>query len=234
MVSIMKSGSDSKPHNYFQNVRQEMLDFVPEKIGRVLEVGCGEGSFIATIKQTRDAECWGIEIEASAARKAKTQIDKILVGDVVELLPKLPNDYFDLIIFNDVLEHMVDPFFVLDEIKPKLSKKGYVLSSIPNIRYFHTLYALVMGGEWEYRESGILDRTHLRFFTTKSIQNMYSRLGYRIIKHEGINPIPSIPRELKVANALGRNRFDDTRFEQFATLAQVTSAGKKSHDKPTK
>ena len=233
MPTIMKSGSDDKPHNYFQNVRQEMLDYVPKSTKRVLEVGCGEGIFAAAIKHSRNAECWGIEIESVAASKAKQTLDKVLVGDIVDLLPKLPNDYFDLIVFNDVLEHMVDPFFVLASIQSKLTPKGYVLSSIPNIRYFHTLYALVMGGEWEYQESGILDRTHLRFFTTKSIQNMYTRLGYKIIKHVGINPIPTVPKQLKLANLFGRDRFDDTQYEQFATLAQVTSAGRKIHAQPT-
>lgn len=220
---IAKSGSDTKPKNYFQNLRKEMLDFLPDKVHRVLDVGCGDGVFACEISRLKGAETWGLEIDQAAAKRARQTLDKVLVGDIGVLLNDLPKGHFDLIVFNDVLEHMVDPFHVLSEVRSKLSKDGYVLSSIPNIRYFHTLYALVMGGEWEYAESGILDRTHLRFFTSKSIQNMYERLGYSIVRHEGINPMPTHPKHYKALMAMSKKKFDDIQYEQFATLAQVKS-----------
>ncbi|HEX9042605.1 MAG TPA: hypothetical protein VF838_16590, partial [Trebonia sp.] len=75
---------------------------------------------------------------------------------------------------------------------------------------------------------GILDRTHLRFFTTRSIRRMYEGLGYEILRHEGINALPSLPRRYRLANALLRGRLDDMRFTQFATVvrpARVATPG---------
>jgi len=124
----------------------------------------------------------GIE---SAAQQAQNVLDKVLVGDIADLMDELPANYFDIVVCNDVLEHMVDPFTVLARIKSKLKRRGMVVSSIPNIRYYHTFRELALHKTWEYEESGILDRTHLRFFTVKSIRNMYERLGFEVVRHEG-------------------------------------------------
>lgn len=217
----MRSGSDTKPENYFQNTRTEMLDFLPEGSRNILEVGCGEGLFGHMLKQHfSDSTVWGLEIDTTAASAAKNKLDRVFVGDIDELWSEIPDNNFDLVVFNDVLEHMIDPFTVLDKIRTKLKSGGYVMSSIPNIRYYHTLYALVMAGEFEYQESGVLDRTHLRFFTQKSIRRMYERLDYEIVRHDGINPMPSLPLQFRLINMMGRGRFDDLRYEQFATLAR--------------
>ena len=211
---------DAKPDAYYGNVRAEMLPFVPVEAMTVLDVGCGEGYFGELLKEDAGREVWGIEVIEAFARSAAARLDRVLVGDVAELIDDLPKGFFDAIVFNDVLEHLVDPYDVLSRIRSRLSPRGVVVSSIPNIRYFPSLYELVIHRAWEYEESGILDRTHLRFFTATSIRNMYERLGYEVIRHEGINPIDRLPLRFHAANLVLGGRLEDMRYVQFATVAR--------------
>lgn len=183
---------DNKPDNYFNNTRHEMLDFLPKNTKTLLDVGCGEGAFASMIKEKFQTETWGIELMKEEGEKAKKLLDKVFIGEVESFIDELPDDYFDTIYFNDVLEHLVDPYVVLEKMKSKLSKDGVIISSIPNMRYHSALKNLVLNKNWEYEDHGIMDKTHLRFFTGKSIANMYTRLGYKIITHKGINKTKSI------------------------------------------
>lgn len=212
---------DSKPANYYQNLRLEMLPYIPKDAKKILELGCGEGMFGSYLRDKMSAEVWGIEIEPKFATKAKKNLDKVYIGDAESIIRKLPARSFDVIVANDVLEHMVDPYSVLKEAKRILKKDGVVVSSIPNIRNFHVIYHLVRHGQWEYVESGILDRTHLRFFTSKSINNMYERLGYEVAQHEGIFEETNLPTMFKIANTLLRGKIADMKYVQFATVAKV-------------
>lgn len=212
----MQANSDQ----YYRGTRREMLQFIPEGVDTVLEVGCAAGGFSAQLKQRGVREAWGVEIVESAAEKARQVLDKVLVGDIADLIDQLPAAYFDVVIFNDVLEHMVDPFTVLARIKSRIKDGGMVVSSIPNIRYYHILFALVVRKNWEYEDSGILDRTHLRFFTVRSIRAMYERLGYTVLRHEGINVMPDRPLMYRLANVLLRGKVSDMQYEQFVTWAR--------------
>ncbi len=154
---------------YYQCDRAEMLPFVPQSVSRVLEVGCGAGRFGAEIRRSRKAEVWGIEAIPEIAAQAAERLDRVLTKNIEDGALELPSDYFDCIIFNDVLEHLTYPWAVLRSLRHALRASGCVVASIPNIRYYHTLKALVVRKEWEYVDDGILDRTHFRFFTKKSI-----------------------------------------------------------------
>jgi 2-polyprenyl-3-methyl-5-hydroxy-6-metoxy-1,4-benzoquinol methylase len=211
---------DEKPVNYYQNMRPEMLDFIPSGARTMLDVGCGEGYFGQNLKESRGLLVWGIEVVEARARAAEDRLDTVLAGDVALLIPQLPVSFFDVVMLSDVLEHLIDPFDVLARIKTCLSPRGVVVSSIPNIRFYPTFYALAAHCEWEYEESGILDSTHLRFFTERSIRRMYERLGYEVLRHEGINKKEQMPRKFWIANALAKRRFLDMQYEQFATVAR--------------
>ncbi|MBQ4820246.1 class I SAM-dependent methyltransferase [Aquimarina sp. MMG016] len=182
----------NKPDNYYNNTRHEMLTFLPKGSKTVLDIGCGEGAFSGYIKEKYNAETWGIELMPEHGKKAEKVLDKVFIGECEKLIDDLPDNYFDAIYFNDVLEHLVDPYWVLEKIKSKLSDNGVIISSIPNIRYHSALKSLVINKNWEYKDNGVMDKTHLRFFTGKSIANMYKRLGYKIITHKGINRTKSI------------------------------------------
>jgi 2-polyprenyl-3-methyl-5-hydroxy-6-metoxy-1,4-benzoquinol methylase len=212
-----------RPSNYYSDARPEMLKFIPKKTKKILDVGCGEGAFGASLKQKLGAEVWGLEINSKAAREASKKLDKVLIGDIEKELEKLPNNYFDCVVFNDVLEHLVDPYEVLRNIKKKISSDGSVVCSLPNIRYFYTLKALVLGKEWHYVDAGILDKTHLRFFTMQSAQETFKSLGYKIEKIEGINPFKSWKFDswkFDLLNILTFGSFSDSRYYQIALVAR--------------
>ena len=177
--------------NYYSLARPEVASWVPQKTRKILDVGCGEGFFLKLIKEKTGAETWGIEVEMEVADKAKDKVDNILIGKVEDVLNLIPNDYFDCITFNDVLEHLLEPTDVLIMLKSKLSEKGIIISSVPNVRYFYNLHELIIKKDWDYKNSGILDSTHFRFFTKKSMKRMFEKAGYYIIKQEGIHELTS-------------------------------------------
>lgn len=162
-----------------------MLEFIPKTSKRILDVGCSEGKFGLQLKEMLDAEVWGVEMAQAAAEAARKRLDRVLVGDIMQQLGQLPDRYFDCIIFNDVIEHLVDPYQVLLAMKQKLSSRGVIVSSMPNVRFFRNLFNLVIRGDWRYEDSGTLDKTHLRFFTKKSIGPMFESVGYRVIALTG-------------------------------------------------
>lgn len=208
-----------KTTNYYHNKRSEMLDYLPEEVDVCLEVGCGQGNFSTQVAKKFSAETWGIEPNKEAAAISKKQLDNVINLGIEEALTKLPNNKFDVIVFNDVLEHLYDPYKTLQDIKPKLKKTGCVVASIPNMRYFHVLRDLVLHSGWRYGDSGVLDFTHVRFFTHQTMQDMFEEAGYKIDIIEGINPTNEIPLKFKVLNLLMRNRFWDTPYIQFAVRA---------------
>jgi SAM-dependent methyltransferase len=214
----MKLDLLAKPETYFSGDRPEMIQYVPEGAKRILEIGCGEGNFGVYFKEKQGAEVWGIEYDAAHAQVARTKLDRVFAGDVVSFLSELPPRYFDAIVCNDVLEHLTDPYTVLLQLKSKLTANGRLISSLPNIRFFRTFFDFVFHKNWEYTDNGIMDKTHYRFFTIKSIPAMYERLGYEVLVHTGINPSKSIRPVL--FNWLLLGRFSDIRFLQFATVVR--------------
>ncbi len=211
-----------KTDDYYQGKRPEMMAYVPAGAKRILDVGCGEGLFGAYLKDHLQAEVWGVEYEPDRAAVAAQRLTRVLSGDIGQRMAELPDGYFDLIICNDVLEHLLDPYTILEKFKKKLSPAGVVVSSIPNIRYFRNFLDLVFGKNWEYADHGIMDFTHFRFFTGKSIRNMFERAGYTILRHEAINPTKSIKVWPFVLLTFGY--FNDIRYLQYATVARPKGA----------
>jgi SAM-dependent methyltransferase len=209
----------AKPEKYFTGNRPEMLKYVPIASKRILEIGCGEGNFGAYFKKNYGAEVWGVEYEVREAEIAAKQLDKAFSGDVAGIADQLPDNYFDAIVCNDVLEHLIDPYAVLEKFKSKLTDTGVIISSLPNIRYFRTFFDFVFHKNWDYTDNGIMDKTHYRFFTIRSIRKMYEALGYEVLIHEGINATRSIRPLLWNFFLLGT--FSDIKYLQFATVVRL-------------
>jgi len=206
-----------KSPEYYQGTREEMLDFIPAWAKVILDVGCGTGGFASQLSKRQGVEVWGLEINSLAAQEAERVMTKVLVGDANSLIPLLPDGHFDCIVFNDVLEHLVDPYGVIEAVKEKLAPKGVIVASIPNVRFIHNLFHVLVRKQWKYIESGILDSTHLRFFTYKSIEDMFHEHGYEIVALRGVNPVRSLWFGLFNLCSLGM--FADSRYFQFACVA---------------
>jgi len=160
-----------------------MHAFLPERFERVLEIGCDEGDFSGELK----AETWGVEPVAEAAALAGTKLHKVLVGTFEQVRDQLPRDYFDVVVCNDVIEHMVDHHVFLREIIPFLKPDGVLVGSIPNVRFYTNLFEVLLLRDWRYRDLGILDRTHMRFFTERSLRRDLADAGFRIELFRGIH-----------------------------------------------
>jgi 2-polyprenyl-3-methyl-5-hydroxy-6-metoxy-1,4-benzoquinol methylase len=143
-------------------------------------------------------------------------LDKVFIGECEKHIDALPDNYFDAIYFNDVLEHLVDPYTVLKKMRSKLTSTGVLISSIPNVRYHNTFIKVLVNKDWQYRSHGVMDFTHLRFFTEKSIIRMYEESGYNIKLSEGINKSRSLKPYLYNIPFLFTQL--DIRFPQYATV----------------
>ncbi|MBI1804263.1 MAG: class I SAM-dependent methyltransferase [Ignavibacteria bacterium] len=164
--------------NYYGHVRPEIITLVPDGTQRVLDVGCGEGGSAAAIKTLPGVqEVMGIEFVEQAAQVASSRLDRVIVGDIETLELDFPVGYFDCIICADVLEHCKDPWAVLRKLHVYLASDGVMIASIPNLRNLVPLIKIVCN-RWEYEDEGILDRTHLRFFTSRTMLDMFRTTGY--------------------------------------------------------
>lgn len=167
--------------------RPEVLPLVPKWSEAVLEVGCGRGGFGRSLRLGGLAgTIWAIEPEEAYRREAAPYYDTLVGGLFPDALADCPVR-FDCIVFNDVLEHMADPWDALVQARRFLTPEGVVVASIPNVRNARTIFDLCVRGDWTYVDMGVLDRTHLRFFTRKSIQILFSQCGYEIESLRGIN-----------------------------------------------
>lgn len=209
------------PHeqvDYYSHTRPEMLAFIPQNISTVLEIGCGKGEFSRAIQNEYDAEIWGVELNHAAAEQASKHLYKVLCGPIEDYIEALPNNYFDCICINDVVEHLINPWQVLTSLQIKLRPNGVVVASIPNVRHYKNLGNLLMKADWQYTDSGTLDRTHLRFFTHKSMQRLFTDSGYTVAKIEGVQR--SRKFKLKLLNFLTCGKFWDIAYLQFAIVAR--------------
>ena len=169
MTTIQKPADD-----YFRGQRSDVADLVPGGCGRVLDVGCGYGGLGRSLRARGVAQVFGVEINPDAGSQLAGVYADYWIGDVEQV--NLPDDIedFDCIVFADVLEHLRDPWGTLTRYLQRLKPGGYVVASIPNVRNIALLYNLVVRGKWHYEESGLLDHTHLRFFTRREIMVLFS------------------------------------------------------------
>lgn len=182
----MEASGPPAGHQYDYRERRSVLPFVPST-GRVLDVGCSVGGFGAALRaRNPEQPTVGIEMSAAAAEQARDRFGQVLVGSFPADLPR--DERFECIVFNDVLEHMIDPWEALRAAAAHLTPTGRVVASIPSVRYLPVLVRLVARGEWTYTETGTLDRTHLRFFTRKTMIDMFRTSAYVVEAVVPINP----------------------------------------------
>jgi SAM-dependent methyltransferase len=167
-----------RPDDYYDQARPEVAELVPPRCRRVLEVGCGSGE-LGRLLRGRGHHVTGIELVPEAAQRARRWLDCVVTADVERDGFPFPRASFDALVFADVLEHLVDPWRVLREAVEVLADDGVVVASIPNVQNIDVLRRLFLG-RWDYRERGILDFGHLRFFTLRSIHDLFAQAGLTI------------------------------------------------------
>jgi 2-polyprenyl-3-methyl-5-hydroxy-6-metoxy-1,4-benzoquinol methylase len=168
----MSQDYEGKTAHYFGTARIEIEPLLPARAARVLEIGCGAGETVRWLRKTGRAErAWGVELFEAAATLARPHFEDVLVGDAETLVHgAFDGLQFDLILCLDVLEHMVDPWRCVETLQRRLAPGGKLVISVPNVRCLRVIVPLVLHGQWRYADDGILDRTHLRFFTRASAQ----------------------------------------------------------------
>ena len=176
-----------KPSDYYTHVRREIVDEVPIDSGSVLEIGCAGGRTGEVLKLEGRAK-WvtGVELIDTAAEQAKKVLDQVLIGSIEQIDLPFSDGQFDVIILADVLEHLVDPWAALRRIKPYLKQNGLMVVSLPNVRNWRVLMPLFFLGKWEYQDAGIMDRTHLRFFTRTGMIDLFNACCLEVKK---ISPV---------------------------------------------
>jgi len=167
--------------------RNDILPLIPDDVSRVLDIGCSTGALGEQIKQrNNNVEVIGLEFDEQMANVAKNKLDKVIVGDIenINWADSLPLNYFDCIIFADILEHLKNPWEILKSSVNFLNDGGAVIASVPNIRHYTTIVNLLFKGYWPYRERGIHDRTHLRFFALRNIRELFQYANLNIERIE--------------------------------------------------
>jgi 2-polyprenyl-3-methyl-5-hydroxy-6-metoxy-1,4-benzoquinol methylase len=174
--------------NYFANSRKDIEVLLPRFSRVALEVGCGEGSTLRWLKESNlCSETHGIDIFEPIQQVANSNVDVMNIGDVSEVISKYPDEYFDLVLCLDVLEHLTDPWTVVLELQRTLKPGGVFVASIPNIRNFNSLYKIIIKRSFEYEINGIFDKTHLRFYAKNDAINLLNTGELKVDKVE-FNP----------------------------------------------
>ncbi len=173
---------EAKEFSYFDQMRSEVLDWMPDKVERVFEIGCGSGATLSHIKSIGRAD-WvgGLELIGTVVELGKQNIDLLLQGNIENDNIPLDDASIDVILCLDVLEHLIDPWSAVTKLKKFLKPGGIIIVSLPNVRNLKVVMPLIFRDEWKYVGSGQLDRTHLRFFTSKSALELFTNAGLKVI-----------------------------------------------------
>jgi SAM-dependent methyltransferase len=177
---------------YFDYPRPEVVALVPASARRVLDIGCASGALGAALKEREPREVWGIEINAEVAERARGRLDQVLVGDALSLGATLEDGGFDAVVMADSLEHIADTRAVLALVRRLLTADGKLIVSLPNVRHWSIL-RMLLAGDWQYAEAGIMDSTHLRFFTLRSATRTLKDAGFSVEHAEGTKIASTAP-----------------------------------------
>jgi 2-polyprenyl-3-methyl-5-hydroxy-6-metoxy-1,4-benzoquinol methylase/glycosyltransferase involved in cell wall biosynthesis len=188
---------------------------------RVLELGCASG-YMSRILRERNCSVVGVELDPLAAEKAETCCDRVVNGDLdhIDFSSELESERFDVVVAADVLEHLKDPVSVLRNLRCVLQPEGYLVMSVPNVAHLSVRLAL-LSGDFQYGETGLLDRTHLRFFTRQSIETLLDDAGFTMGHLQRIHCMPSDPAAFEV------------RYDPAALPAEIVEALSRDPDAST-
>jgi len=168
--TVVHDGLENNSHVY-------MLELVGS-VKRVLDVGCASGYFARALAE-HGCTVSGVEYDVDAAEQARPALAELVVGDLeqLDLVAQLGEGRFNVVVFGDVLEHLRDPLPVLRQARTLLAPGGYVVMSIPNVAHGAVRLQLLQG-RFDYRPTGLLDSTHIRFFTRDNLEVLLHDAGF--------------------------------------------------------
>lgn len=208
-----------KSNDYYSNARLEILPLLTKKYKYCLDVGCGFAATSSLLLEQKKAEkADGIEVVPEAASLAEKKLSKVYSCDLSFAPSPLEKEKYDLVLCLDVLEHMVDPWAALKKIHAAMAPGADLIISLPNVRNFRVVLPLLLLGRWRYEESGLLDSTHLRFFTRESALELVRTAGFQIERVETTGA--QFPRPTWWANLLSFGLFRGLFELQYLVLAK--------------
>jgi 2-polyprenyl-3-methyl-5-hydroxy-6-metoxy-1,4-benzoquinol methylase len=165
---------------YYHIAHDDLLGFFEPRDKVVVDIGCASGALLKLVKQRGARRTIGVEArpEVAAELAASGEVDEVLCLDIERDALPLDAGSADVVIVSHVLEHMADPWSVLRTIRGLLKPGGVLVGALPNIRHIRVVFDLLVRGQWKYVESGVMDKTHLRFFTRHSLNSLLCEEGF--------------------------------------------------------
>lgn len=211
--------------SYYQKINEHLFGAVPLSAMRILEVGCAEGNLGAALKeQVPGRTVYGIEIVPEVAKRAAEKLDRVFTTNVEDEELPLEEGWFDCILYGDVLEHLRDPEAVLRKHRKLLAKGGIVLCSIPNIQH-HSIVTALLRSDFQYTDEGLLDSTHIRFFTYSTFSKILLDAGFEPVIENITDRRASVPFLLAASPLILLARADGRRTAKYLGAYQYVFRG---------
>ena len=174
------------PADYHDRLNTDLLARLPASARHALEIGCGSGALARAYRAGHpETDYTGVECDAAAARRAQAACTRVVLGDIEstacwQALDQLrPGPGWDLVVLGDVLEHLRDPLATLAGLAARASVEARCVACIPNVGHVSLVYQLLRA-RWDYADQGLLDRTHLRFFTQPTMVALLAQAGWEV------------------------------------------------------
>jgi 2-polyprenyl-3-methyl-5-hydroxy-6-metoxy-1,4-benzoquinol methylase len=223
MVIGKMNAGEAMDERYRRNVRTDIFPLVPAARGTLVDIGGGFGNTAAALKQLGRADRVGV-VDLYEAPAAASQLDFSMQGDIEDptFLKRLIHQHgpFTTILCLDVLEHLIDPWALVAQLHQMLIPGGVIVASLPNVRHFSALAPLLLKNQWQLRDSGILDRTHLRFFVKNSAIELLTSSGLVL---EEVRPNPSGGWKVRWFRRLSLGVFNSFSDQQYLIRVRKAS-----------
>lgn len=210
---------------YYDHARTEIMPWLPPRVGRMLDVGCGAGATTAAVRAAREVT-WagGVEFVEDVAAEAERVCNRVWRGDAAAapLEAEIAPGSLDLVLCLDVLEHMAEPWAMVRRLSALLAPGARLIVSVPNIRHWKFVWRLAARGDFDYRDAGLLDRTHLRFFVRRTAVELATGGGLRLVAAVPAQTWPlADPRG--VLSRLSGGSLDEVMAKQWLVVADRPS-----------
>lgn len=207
-----------KSGDYYEADRSHFLDWSELRPRSVLDIGCAGGVNAAWYRNHGAERLVGVEPDEASATRAAARFDRVLTSSIEDAIPSI-GERFELIVCADVLEHLIDPWTVLRDLRTLAEPNGVLVISMPNIRFYRTLWRIAFGAGFRYEQSGILDSTHIRFFTRATLLEMVAEAGWDTQRIEAVY----FDRPGSWLGRLTRRRSDEWFGYEWYLLARRTA-----------